>query len=812
MVSGLFSQLISMGLTASWVILVVLVVRLLFQRLRLPKKYSYYLWAVPALRLLCPVSVSSAFSLFNIDFIGRMAAGIVAAVERLSSGGSAAGSVEGTGAGLASGAQGMAQGAGAAANAWNTANVWNAGGTAAAAAAGSGAAGTVTGTASGGAASGMDLVQQILDSITGGNVSAADLLRIASWIWLAGLAAILLYSLFCWLRLKRTVHMAVRLQENVYECGNISSPFVLGLLRPRIYLPFRLSEQERAYIIHHEAFHIRRKDIYIKSMAFFLAAVYWFHPFVWLAFFCMGRDMEMSCDEHVLMEMGSGIKKDYSLSLLSFASNRRLHPAGPLSFGEKDAKSRVKNVLGFRKPGVWAAVAGTLMILVIAAVCLTNGTGGTQGAGTDGGGINDTGINGAGINGTQEDAGTPETAGAVNRTQDGQPESSTSQEESREGEEMPDIYEVMSRVWVNCWKSRRMLSFGDAVPEDGDYLVRLAATEDGLYEAYGCVSPEYGSRGIYMNFRLGGIDNINEVDVEWVNLYDGPKLAAADYDGDGRDEAALAFLAGSGTGLYLEKLLVFETYDTAHMEPYELSGEKLAEEIGRLLEHRVDTAEKTVDIIDRETGKVILSGLSYQLEDHEDAGFEGVSYDSQRRYAVGDQIYLYVGVGILNNKYPEPDYPGKDVAFRVIYEDPETAGKDCFRLADPAEGAFGVNAEASGEETAGFDVQEVLVPVEQVADIRVTNGNTGTVFMVGSQEEKKQILEAYAALDIRSEEELEQRIGYSYRIQLLDADGNVLQTVTPYKDAVTLDGEIYDGSMNQTTTALLLAVSAAREG
>lgn len=791
MVSGLFSQLISMGLTASWVILVVLVVRLLFQRLRLPKKYSYYLWAVPALRLLCPVSVSSAFSLFNIDFIGRMAAGIAAAAERLAAGGSAAKAVENAG-GLASGVQAMAQGA----NAMDTA-----GAAATAVASGAaGAAGNAAGHVSDGAAAGMGMVQKFLEGITGESVGAAGLLRATSWIWLAGLAVILLYSLFCWLRLRRTVHMAVRLRENVYECGNISSPFVLGMLRPRIYLPFRLSEQEREYIIRHEEFHIRRKDIYVKTLAFFLATVYWFHPFVWIAFFCMGRDMEMSCDEHVLVKMGSGIKKEYSLSLLSFASNRRLHPAGPLSFGEKDAKSRVKNVLGFRKPGIWAAVAGTLIILVIAVVCLTNGTGGTDGADM------------AGINGTQEDAGTPETAGAVNHTQDGQPESSTSQEESREGEEMPDIYEVMSRVWVNCWKSRRMLSFGDAVPEDGDYLVRLAATEDGLYEAYGCVSPEYGSRGIYMNFRLGGIDNINEVDVEWVNLYDGPKLAAADYDGDGRDEAALAFLAGSGTGLYLEKLLVFETYDTAHMEPYELSGEKLAEEIGRLLEHRVDTAEKTVDIIDRETGKVILGGLSYQLEDHEDAGFEGVSYDSQRRYAVGDQIYLYVGVGILNNKYPEPDYPGKDVAFRVIYEDPETAGKDCFRLADPAEGAFGVNAEASGEETAGFDVQEVLVPVEQVADIRVTNGNTGTVFMVGSQEEKKQILEAYAALDIRPEEELEQRIGYSYRIQLLDADGNVLQTVTPYKDAVTLDGEIYDGSMNQTTTALLLAVSAAREG
>lgn len=561
MVSGLFSQLISMGLTASWVILVVLVVR-----------------------LICPVSVSSVFSLFNVDFIGRKAAGIAAAVETLASGGAA----EGAGAGLASGAQGMAQGAGAAANALN------AGGTAATAVAAgiAGAAGNAAGNIPAGVAEGMGMVQKVLDGITGGSVSAADLLRIASWVWLAGLAAILLYSLFSWLRLRRTVHMAVRLQDNVYECGNISSPFVLGLFRPRIYLPFRLGEWEREYIIRHEEFHIRRKDIYVKALAFFLAAVYWFHPFVWIAFFCMGRDMEMSCDEHVLMEMGSGIKKDYSLSLLSFASNRRLHPAGPISFGEKDAKNRVKNVLGFRKPGIWAAVAGTLMILVIAAICLTNGTGGTEEAGIDK----------AEINGTEDDAGVPEADGTVNRTEGGQPESSLSQEEGREEAVRPDIHEVMSRVFENCWMSRRMLSFGDVVPEDGDYMVWLAATEDGLYEAYGCVSPEYGYRGIFMNFRLDGIDNINEVDAEWVNLYDGPKLAAADYDGDGRDEVALAFLEGSGTGLYLEKLLVFETYDTAHMDPYELSGEKLAEEIGRLLDHRVDTAEKTVNIIDRETG------------------------------------------------------------------------------------------------------------------------------------------------------------------------------------------------------------------
>ena len=158
MASGLFSQLISMGMTASWVILVVLAVRLLFQRLRLPKKYSYYLWAVPALRLICPVSVSSAFSLFNVDFIGRKAAGIAAAVEWLTAGGSAAGVVKRAGADLASRAQGMVQGAGAAANALNV------GGTVAAGTAGvdiAGAAGNAAGNIPAGAAEGM--IQKVLD-------------------------------------------------------------------------------------------------------------------------------------------------------------------------------------------------------------------------------------------------------------------------------------------------------------------------------------------------------------------------------------------------------------------------------------------------------------------------------------------------------------------------------------------------------------------------------------------------------------------------------------------------------------------------
>ena len=125
--------------------------------------------------------------------------------------------------------------------------------------------------------------------------------------------------------------------------------------------------------------------------------------------------------------------------------------------------------------------------------------------------------------------------------------------------------------------------------------------------------------------------------------------------------------------------LLYTSYDTAHMDPYELSGEKLEEEIGRLLDYRVDTAKKTVDITERETGRVIFGGLSYKLEDNEDAGFGGVSYGSHIRYALGDQIYLYVGVGIMNSVFPEPGYPGKDVAFRVDVYKRQSQGSLYFK-------------------------------------------------------------------------------------------------------------------------------------
>jgi hypothetical protein len=166
-------------------------------------------------------------------------------------------------------------------------------------------------------------------------------------------------------------------EENIYEAENIQSPFVLGVVNPKIYLPLGLPEQERRYIILHERTHIRRRDHIVKFGAYFILCLHWFNPLAWAAFLLMGADMEMSCDERVLKEMGSETKKDYSLSLLSLATERRiisdsrdawpgskrsLRPS-PLAFGEGGVKERIKRVLNFKKP---SRVIITLAVALVA--------------------------------------------------------------------------------------------------------------------------------------------------------------------------------------------------------------------------------------------------------------------------------------------------------------------------------------------------------------------------------------------------------------------------------------------------------------
>ena len=187
--------------------------------------------------------------------------------------------------------------------------------------------------------------------------------------WLIGMAVMVLYSGISYLKIRRMVRIAVPLRENIWIADDIKSPFVIGFINPKIYLPNNLGEQEQEYIILHEQHHIRRFDHVIKVLAFLALTIHWFNPLVWIAFVLACKDMEMSCDEAVIRKLGSDVRADYSASLLTLATGHRIIAGTPLAFGEGDTKGRIKNLAKWKKPAIWVLVL-TIIICLILGVCL----------------------------------------------------------------------------------------------------------------------------------------------------------------------------------------------------------------------------------------------------------------------------------------------------------------------------------------------------------------------------------------------------------------------------------------------------------
>lgn len=191
-------------------------------------------------------------------------------------------------------------------------------------------------------------------------------------VWLAGAAGMLGCGLVTYVSLRRRVRFAVRVSGQVWEDENVTSPFILGLIRPRIYLPSGLEGQARRFILCHEFAHLRRFDHVVKPLCWLAMAVHWFNPAVWAAFLLLSRDMEGACDESVLRALGEGVKADYSYTLLALADRRRVPAPCPLAFDEGDAKGRIKNVLNYRRPALWIVVVSVLAVIVAAVCLLTN--------------------------------------------------------------------------------------------------------------------------------------------------------------------------------------------------------------------------------------------------------------------------------------------------------------------------------------------------------------------------------------------------------------------------------------------------------
>ena len=322
----LLRTVLNMCITASYICIAVIILRFFMKKL--PAKYSYMLWAIPLIRLICPFSVSSAISIFNI-------------IKPASASGHTIDFI-------------------APDTAFSASPVID--------------TGIPTSPAS------AETVTFPLPAPQEGNMNSVNPIQIwaavLTVIWVIGIAAAAIYSLICIMRLKRVLKNSRPLKDNVMLCGGIETPFVFGLLKPKIYIPEGTAESSLEYIIAHENVHIRRKDYIIKPLAFAVLAVYWFNPLFWVCCRLMESDMERSCDEAALSGADISTRKAYANALLDISVKKnRLHGARLVSFGENSVKTRIRSVLKYKKPAAAAGIfAGAAA--VIAAVCLlTDGNG-----------------------------------------------------------------------------------------------------------------------------------------------------------------------------------------------------------------------------------------------------------------------------------------------------------------------------------------------------------------------------------------------------------------------------------------------------
>ncbi len=306
----IFTGLLNISVTAGYIILAVLLVRMIFRNM--PRKYICLLWGIAGVRLALPISIESALSLipsretFTVDPYSGRAVHINSGVPAVDS----------------------------AVNEYisNVEIGW---------------------------------VHVPFDNPEPAITSMWDE---QAFIWLAGAVIILLYGIISYIRVKRSVSTAVLLEGSIMQCETVKSPFILGIFKPKVYIPFGLDAETQSHVIAHENAHISRFDHITKPLSFLVLAVYWFNPLVWLAYILFCRDIEKACDEKVVDSMDGESRKAYATALLECAVNCRRITASPLAFGEVSVKNRIKGVMSYKKPAFWVVII-SVVACIIAAVC-----------------------------------------------------------------------------------------------------------------------------------------------------------------------------------------------------------------------------------------------------------------------------------------------------------------------------------------------------------------------------------------------------------------------------------------------------------
>ena len=305
-----FLKIINMSISASWLIFAVLILRLVLKKA--PKWVNVLLWGIVAIRLICPFSFESALSLIPSaeTFPKKIISGPSFDVQ------SGITPVD------------------------NRINDY--------------------------------LGDRYFEGVTVPANNGNTIMTILTIVWTIGILLLVAYTVISYWRLHREIDTAVRYKDNIFQSENVSSPFVLGLIKPRIYLPFKLDGQDMEHVVAHEQAHIRRKDHWWKPLGFLLLTIHWFNPLMWLAYVLLCRDIELACDEKVIKGLSNEQRADYTQALVACSVNHRMIAACPLTFGEVGVKERVKSVMNYKKPAFWVIIIAVIVCVGVAVCFLTN--------------------------------------------------------------------------------------------------------------------------------------------------------------------------------------------------------------------------------------------------------------------------------------------------------------------------------------------------------------------------------------------------------------------------------------------------------
>ena len=709
----IFLKLLNLSITASWLILAVLGIRLLFRKI--PKWITCLLWGVVAIRLIFPFSIESAFSLQPsaepIRTSTMVEGELIPYVPFVDSN---IGVVE------------------------NTVNPL--------------------------------LAEAFAYQETESVAPLQVFIGIAGSVWLSGMVVLLIFALVSMIKLRLRVREAVRYKENIYICDAVKFPFILGIIKPRIYLSSALSEEEMDYIIAHERAHLKRKDHLWKPFGYLLLCIYWFNPLCWIAYIMLCKDIELACDEKVIKDMSFGDKKEYSRVLLFCATQRHLVMACPLAFGEVGVKERVKTVLNYKKPTFWITIAAIVVCAIVAICFLTNPAKEYQiritipaGSKTGfyysdeeicpkrntltiakGGHLGDMEVillpvevkeenaydepiyitavapakmdveKGAwfkiGVNmqnPTAEDIDVyvivrgvevriaSKTKGDNDSNGESAEEQNSVTPQNLEGPQEPDanedaVYEELNRV-VSTIGLENAYPWNNTVEfkPNADVLIKMASDGSGRFEIYGIMSEKYGSYGLLLNDWIGGEQNWNFALVPW--YYSGAPSDQPILESDGKGRYIFAYVYDYDDVPLWHECVLDCGYDTGHMQ-----------------------------------------------------------------------------------LIPENEYR------TMLLEEEQTA------LPFESQGENGNNPEEKPI------AQTAMVDTSKVFSIVVTNGNTGEqITLTAETSAYNDLIKLYSQLDFTAECAENARVGYQYSMKLQDAEENKLQSVTPYKDGLTVDSFFY---------------------